>query len=110
MSAAFRAAKAATRRGRSPGQQRTLPLAPIAWQRGVREIEDRTFLAQLHIAKDARVQTGVTANGEPSDGLRATKIRMKQVLDGRRILIAGVSRGIGFETAKTFMQEGARVL
>jgi NAD(P)-dependent dehydrogenase (short-subunit alcohol dehydrogenase family) len=31
-------------------------------------------------------------------------------LDGRRILLTGVSRGVGYETAKRFLGEGARVL
>jgi NAD(P)-dependent dehydrogenase (short-subunit alcohol dehydrogenase family) len=31
-------------------------------------------------------------------------------LEGRRIVITGVSRGVGFETAKRFLREGARVL
>jgi len=35
---------------------------------------------------------------------------MTLALDGRRILVTGVSRGIGFETARRFLREGARVL
>jgi len=35
---------------------------------------------------------------------------MKQVLDGRRISSRACPGGIGFETAKRFMQEGARVI
>jgi NAD(P)-dependent dehydrogenase (short-subunit alcohol dehydrogenase family) len=31
-------------------------------------------------------------------------------LDGRRIVLTGVSRGVGYETAKRILQEGARVL
>jgi NAD(P)-dependent dehydrogenase (short-subunit alcohol dehydrogenase family) len=31
-------------------------------------------------------------------------------LEGRRILLTGVSRGVGYETAKRFLGEGARVL
>jgi NAD(P)-dependent dehydrogenase (short-subunit alcohol dehydrogenase family) len=31
-------------------------------------------------------------------------------LDGRRILLTGVSRGVGYETAKRFLGEGGRVL
>jgi NAD(P)-dependent dehydrogenase (short-subunit alcohol dehydrogenase family) len=31
-------------------------------------------------------------------------------LEGRRILLTGVSRGVGFETAKRFLGEGARIL
>jgi NAD(P)-dependent dehydrogenase (short-subunit alcohol dehydrogenase family) len=31
-------------------------------------------------------------------------------LEGRRIVITGVSRGVGYETAKRFLGEGARVL
>lgn len=31
-------------------------------------------------------------------------------LDGRRILVTGVSRGVGYETAKRFLGEGARIL
>lgn len=31
-------------------------------------------------------------------------------LEGRRVLLTGVSRGIGYETARRFLQEGARVL
>ncbi len=35
---------------------------------------------------------------------------MSGQLEGRRIVITGVSRGVGFETAKLFLREGARVL
>jgi NAD(P)-dependent dehydrogenase (short-subunit alcohol dehydrogenase family) len=35
---------------------------------------------------------------------------MGKRLEGRRILLTGVSRGVGFETAKRFLGEGARVL
>jgi NAD(P)-dependent dehydrogenase (short-subunit alcohol dehydrogenase family) len=35
---------------------------------------------------------------------------MTKQLDGRRILLTGVSRGIGYETARRFLEEGARVL
>jgi NAD(P)-dependent dehydrogenase (short-subunit alcohol dehydrogenase family) len=31
-------------------------------------------------------------------------------LEGRRILVTGVSRGVGYETAKRFLAEGARIL
>lgn len=31
-------------------------------------------------------------------------------LEGRRILLTGVSRGVGYETARRFLEEGARVL
>lgn len=31
-------------------------------------------------------------------------------LAGRRVVITGVSRGVGFETAKRFLGEGARIL
>ncbi len=31
-------------------------------------------------------------------------------LEGRRVVLTGVSRGIGYETAKRFLREGARVL
>ena len=35
---------------------------------------------------------------------------MARRLEGRRILLTGVSRGVGYETAKRFLGEGARVL
>ena len=35
---------------------------------------------------------------------------MAKRLDGRRVLLTGVSRGIGYETARRFLGEGARVL
>ncbi len=35
---------------------------------------------------------------------------MARVLEGRRIVITGVSRGVGYETAKRFLGAGARVL
>jgi NAD(P)-dependent dehydrogenase (short-subunit alcohol dehydrogenase family) len=35
---------------------------------------------------------------------------MSRQLEGRRIVITGVSRGVGYETAKLFLDEGARVL
>jgi NAD(P)-dependent dehydrogenase (short-subunit alcohol dehydrogenase family) len=35
---------------------------------------------------------------------------MAKRLEGRRVLLTGVSRGVGFETAKRFLDEGARVL
>jgi NAD(P)-dependent dehydrogenase (short-subunit alcohol dehydrogenase family) len=35
---------------------------------------------------------------------------MAKQLEGRRILLTGVSRGVGYETAKRFLREGARVL
>lgn len=34
---------------------------------------------------------------------------MAKRLEGRRILLTGVSRGVGYETAKRFLSEGARV-
>jgi NAD(P)-dependent dehydrogenase (short-subunit alcohol dehydrogenase family) len=35
---------------------------------------------------------------------------MEKRLEGRRVLLTGVSRGIGYETAKRFLDEGARIL
>ncbi|MBV9946395.1 MAG: SDR family NAD(P)-dependent oxidoreductase [Myxococcales bacterium] len=35
---------------------------------------------------------------------------MTKRLEGRRVLLTGVSRGVGLETAKRFLTEGARVL
>lgn len=35
---------------------------------------------------------------------------MTEKLTGRRVLLTGVSRGVGFETAKLFLSEGASVL
>jgi NAD(P)-dependent dehydrogenase (short-subunit alcohol dehydrogenase family) len=35
---------------------------------------------------------------------------MKNRLEGRRVVLTGVSRGVGYETAKRFLSEGARVL
>jgi NAD(P)-dependent dehydrogenase (short-subunit alcohol dehydrogenase family) len=35
---------------------------------------------------------------------------MSRQLEGRRIVITGVSRGVGYETAKLFLHEGGRVL
>jgi NAD(P)-dependent dehydrogenase (short-subunit alcohol dehydrogenase family) len=35
---------------------------------------------------------------------------MIRQLEGRRVVITGVSRGIGYETAKRFLNEGARVI
>jgi NAD(P)-dependent dehydrogenase (short-subunit alcohol dehydrogenase family) len=35
---------------------------------------------------------------------------MERKLEGRRVVITGVSRGVGYETAKRFLGEGAQVL
>ena len=35
---------------------------------------------------------------------------MRKYLEGRRIVLTGISRGVGYETAKRVLQEGARVL
>jgi NAD(P)-dependent dehydrogenase (short-subunit alcohol dehydrogenase family) len=36
--------------------------------------------------------------------------KTSRLLEGRRIVLTGVSRGIGYETTKVFLAEGARVL
>src|SRR5215472_7155126 len=35
---------------------------------------------------------------------------MARKLEGRRVVLTGASRGVGYETAKRFLGEGARVL
>jgi NAD(P)-dependent dehydrogenase (short-subunit alcohol dehydrogenase family) len=42
--------------------------------------------------------------------LPAEALALVKRLDGRRILLTGVSRGVGFETAKLFLGEGGRIL
>jgi NAD(P)-dependent dehydrogenase (short-subunit alcohol dehydrogenase family) len=51
--------------------------------------------------------------GEPLGGAGATKslgTSMKGRLEGRRIVLTGASRGVGFETAKRFLGEGASII
>jgi hypothetical protein len=50
----------------------TLPLAPTEGQRGVREIEDRTFVAQFHVAKGHwRSSWSTSLMSEPERACRA---------------------------------------
>ena len=35
---------------------------------------------------------------------------MSKLLEGRRIVLTGVSRGVGYETAQRFLREGARII